>query len=374
MTAGTDSASLTGLQKDLLRAAFVADESAVAAWGRWREAIDWDAHLDHDAFRLLPRTHRNLHRQGVADPLLPRLKGITRQAWFANQRRLQPLQPTLQALAAAGVELLLLPPTAVLLHDAAAVLDRHVPMTCAVRASAVETAIRCLWGTGWRTDAGLPRWLLGGYALGADRLAWQNGSAQTLELLWQRDPGDRSSRFPDEVWARAGRARLANEPVLAMDAADALHDLCRQPVGGNAFGRIVDLLLLLDAAKAPLDWDRFLARAAQAPADAAWRGLFDAARTLAPALVPATAVACWPAFGTRAPAAPPAATGSMRARIGTHWAAYRHAWGGNYSFAGALRHLPGYLLARWRLPALGHLPLRLWRGLRYEWRDSRGSR
>jgi hypothetical protein len=374
MTAGTDQAALTRLQEDLLRAAFVADESAVAAWGRWREAIDWVAHLDRDAFRLLPRTYRNLQRQGVADPLLPRLKGIARQAWFANQRRLQPLQPTLQALAMSGVEVLLLWPTDVLLHDATAVLDGGVPMTCAVRASAVEAAMRCFRGTGWRSDARLPQWLLGGYVLGADRLAWRNGSTETLELLWQRDPGDRSSRFSEEVWARAGRTRLANEPVLAMDAGDALHDLCRQSVGGNAFGRIVDLLLLLDAAKAPLDWDRFCARAAQAPVDGAWRDLFDIARTLAPARVPAAAVNLWPAFVPPAPAAPPAATGSMRARIATHWSSYRQAWGGDYSFAGAVRHLPGYLLARWRLPALGHLPLRFWRGLRWEWRDSRRSR
>jgi len=39
MTAGTDSASLTRLQEDLLRAAFVVDESAVAAWSRWRDAM-----------------------------------------------------------------------------------------------------------------------------------------------------------------------------------------------------------------------------------------------------------------------------------------------------------------------------------------------
>src|SRR5208282_4320225 len=56
MSVTPDVASLTLLQADLLRAAFGADETAVAAWRRRRDAIDWEAHLDHDAFRLLPRT------------------------------------------------------------------------------------------------------------------------------------------------------------------------------------------------------------------------------------------------------------------------------------------------------------------------------
>lgn len=121
MNAAAGVPSLTLLQEDLLKAAFAADETAAAAWRRWRDAVDWEAHLDHDAFRLLPRTYRNLRRLGVADPLLLRLRGIARQAWYANQRR---LHPTVQALTAAGVELLLVPPTAVLLHDPTAVLDQ----------------------------------------------------------------------------------------------------------------------------------------------------------------------------------------------------------------------------------------------------------
>ena len=374
MNAVAGGAALTPLQADLLRAAFRADEAAITAWRRWRDAVDWDAHLDHDSFRLLPRVYRNLCRQGAGDPLLPRLKGVARQAWYANQHRLRQFQPTLQALAAAGVEPLLLPPTALLLDDATAVLGRQAPLSCAVRAAAVETAIRCLRRVGWHTAMRLPRWSLGGYVLGANRLAWRDGAGQTLELQWQRDPGDRCGRFPDEVWTRAGAARLVNEPVLALDAADAVHDLCRQPVAGKAFARVVDLLLYVDAAKAPPDWRHVLAHTAQAPVDAAWPGMFDDLRELVPALVPPAAGTAWSAPAPQPAPMPAAATGTMHERIRAHWSVYRQAWGRDYSVAKAVRHLPGYLLARWQLSAPGALPLRLWRGLRCEWRDARRSR
>ena len=132
MSAGTGGPVLTTLQEDLLRASFGVDETAVAAWRRWRDAIDWEAPLDRDAFRLMPRTCRNLRRLGDADPLLPRLQGIARQAWYANQRWVRRLQPTLQALAASDVELLLVPPTAVLLLDATPVLDPTTPLACVI--------------------------------------------------------------------------------------------------------------------------------------------------------------------------------------------------------------------------------------------------
>lgn len=109
MSAGAGGPVLTTLQEDLLRAAFGVDETAVAAWHRCRDAIDREVHLDRDAFRLMPRTCSNLRRLGDADPLLPRLQGIARQAWYANQRWVGRLQPTLQALAASGARAGVLP-------------------------------------------------------------------------------------------------------------------------------------------------------------------------------------------------------------------------------------------------------------------------
>ena len=295
MSAGAGGPVLTTLQEDLLRAAFGVDETAVAAWRRWRDAIDWEAHLDRDAFRLMPRTCRTLRRLGEADPLLPRLQGIARQAWYANQRWVGRLQPTLQALAASGVELLLVPPTAVLLLDRTPVLDPAAPLACAVRGEQAEAAIRCLWRLGWRTSVRVPHWSLAGYVMAGRRLTWWNPDGQALDLVWQWDRSDRSGRFPREVWERTGQGRLANVPVLTPDAADAVHDLCRQAPAGSCFAQMVDLLLLVDAMPGPLDWSRLFARAAHAPLDPGWRECFVRLHAVLPHSLPSCVVLDWPA-------------------------------------------------------------------------------
>jgi len=269
--------------------------------------------------------------------------------------------------------LLVAPPTAALLHDATAVLRQHAPLACAVRGSQAEAAIRCLWRQGWHPGVRLPRWSLAGYVLAADRLMWQDGDGQTVDLRWQCDPSDRRGRFPAEVWQRATRARVASEPVLMLSGADTVHDLCRSPVLGNAFGRITDLLLSIDAMKAaPPDWQCFFARARLDPIAPEWQEILRDLRALLPNMLPASVSTDWPPPGSPAPQT--AATGTMYERIAAHALRYRQAWGEHYSFARASRQLPGYLLARWRLPSLGHLPRRLWRGLRYEWRDAHRPR
>ena len=227
---------------------------------------------------------------------------------------------------------------------------------------------RCLWRQGWRTSVRVPHWSLAGYVMGGQRLTCWNPDGQVLNLLWQWDRSDRSGRFPGDVWERTGQGRLANVPVLTLDAADAVHDLCRQAPAGSCFTQMVDLLLLVDAMPGPLDWSRLFARAAHAPLDPGWRECVVRLHTVLPHSLPSSAVLDWPAL-EMPPAAP--ARGGMRARMAAHWAAYREALGARSSMARAFRQLPGYLLARWDLPALQRIPPRLWRGLRYEWREAR---
>lgn len=143
---------------DLLNAAFLRHDDAIAAWERWRVGVDWEGHLDHTSFALLPMVYRNLSRLGVEDPLFPRFKGIIRQAWLANQRWVAQIEPTLAACADAGVQVMILPPTLRLLLDKSAVMNREEPLCWAVRAAQAEPALRCLLGIGWRShEVRLPR-------------------------------------------------------------------------------------------------------------------------------------------------------------------------------------------------------------------------
>lgn len=359
---------MTPLQEDVLRAAFAADRTAVDAWRRWRSAVDWEAHLDHDAFRLMPRACRNLQTLGETDSLLPRLSGIGRQAWYANQRRAARLQPVLQQLAAANVEMLIVPPGTLPLFEPRAVIPPDAALVCAVRAEQAEAAVRCLWRQAGSSSVRLPHWALAGYVRTGGTVTWRGPDGQELRLLWQANQRDRGGRFPDEVWQRAVQGQLGLVPLLMMNADDTVHELCRQPLNGNPFRRIVDVLLMLDAMPGPVDWRRVSVRAEHAPLAPGWSEYFARLHALLPRLFPASVIAEWPVAGL-----PPATTaaGGMGRRVAAHWRAYREAVGEPRSQALAIKHLPGHLVARWNLPSLTWIPMRVCRGLRDEWREAR---
>ena len=73
------------LVDQLLRAALLSGDPARAAWERAKRE---QGHIDRAPYRLLPQLYRNLLDLGVDDSDMPRLKGIYRHAWFANQQLL----------------------------------------------------------------------------------------------------------------------------------------------------------------------------------------------------------------------------------------------------------------------------------------------
>ena len=384
-------ASLSAPQADLLRAAFGADASAVASWRRWRDGVDWGAHLPRGEFRLMPAVARNLRRLGADDPLIPRFGGIARQAWVANQHRLLRFQPTLRALVDGGVRLAPLPPDWLLVHDASAVLERTAILACALHPSSVDAATRGLWRLGWRPRPQRARWRLDGDVLVELELPWHDTRDPSLAiaLAWQRDTDDAQGRFPAAAWARARPARLANLPVLALDTADALRELGRRPPAGERFDAAVDWMLHLDAARpageparnaparfrlvgdsragigvADANGDAF----GKVAVDPAWQCIIDDLRVILPDV---PAVRSTHAARSRGASPPPSRNPGLGARLSAHWYAYRRAFGPGFTWPAAVCRLPGYLMAKWELPSPRRLPIRFWRGLRWEWRNSR---
>src|SRR5207237_7629349 len=90
-------------QERLLRAALLRGPLALEAWDEWKAGADMDP-LDAGSYRLLPQLYRNLHRQGVDEPVLVLFRGIYRRTWYENQLRFHQLAGLLRSFRDAGID------------------------------------------------------------------------------------------------------------------------------------------------------------------------------------------------------------------------------------------------------------------------------
>jgi hypothetical protein len=95
-------------QELLLKAALFSGEDALEAWSKWRDAVDWEGHFEPGSFRLLPLLYNNLHKHGVDDSAMGKLKGIYRQAWSKNQTLFHEMAKVIEFLQNAGIKTMLL--------------------------------------------------------------------------------------------------------------------------------------------------------------------------------------------------------------------------------------------------------------------------
>ena len=94
-------------QELLLKAAFLPDDRAEAAWEQARGGLDLDT-LREGTFGVMPILYRRLAELRPDEPLLERIKGTLRRTWYANNLLLEGVRPALAELQAAGVESLVL--------------------------------------------------------------------------------------------------------------------------------------------------------------------------------------------------------------------------------------------------------------------------
>ncbi len=359
---------LTPEELDLLTAAFMHTAAGCDAWQRWRAGIDWDAHLPQASFALMPLVHRNLSALGHYDPLFPRLKGIGRQAWLANQLLLTILAPTLAALRAAGVEPLLLPPAALLLDAPTTVLDRHAPLTLVVPSKQAESALQALLGAGWQPrDLHPPRWSLVGFTHGARHMLLIDAAGRSIDLSWSLDWwfGD----WADMVWTTCRTLIAGHQPVRALTATDALCFTLRTDPTAAPFDALAAALTVVATAGA-VDWSRVAAILNTHPAGTRWCNLLTRVAPLldqwkAPAMIcDEVLLGSGEAPTTRVPATP-APQHAVSHRLRADLTQYRQAIGTSATAWTLLTQLPGYLIGRWYLRGPRDLPRRLLRWVRW---------
>ncbi|MEQ9640208.1 MAG: nucleotidyltransferase family protein [Alphaproteobacteria bacterium] len=144
----------TAEQTQVLKAALFEDQRAIDAFSEWRAGIDIADDFGYDVLRLLPLVFHNLHRLGVRDPLMGRLKGTYRMSWVKNHKLFAAIAPVIEALQSAGVDVMLLkgaPLVASYYRNPA--LRPMADVDLLIRPRDVDVAIRTVVDMGWHSFA-----------------------------------------------------------------------------------------------------------------------------------------------------------------------------------------------------------------------------
>jgi hypothetical protein len=239
----------------LLAAALAEPERAADAWRRWTSTVDFNA-LDVASCRLLPLAAYNLHRAGLERKEFQVAVAERRRALVATDLRMREAKPVMQALSAAGIEMI------VLKGASLGVLDYPSPdlrpmsdIDILVRPTAVEPALRALTEQGFRPAAPVTetrRRLIHG-----ENFSRADGAQ--IDLHWHLYPSRTEIPSDDEWWSHARPFELEGVPLLALSAADQLvhalgHGLTWSPTPGHRW--VADVAMILRAQGAKLDIDR----------------------------------------------------------------------------------------------------------------------
>jgi hypothetical protein len=247
-------------QELLLRAAALDSPYAIEAWTAWQAAVDIE-NLDPGSFRLLPLLQRNLTRLGVTGPLMQRLRGVHRQAWFRNTVLFGRTADVVRALADAGIDTLLLKGIPLALRYYREESTR--PMADAdvlVRENDAAAAVECLQRHGWASQQPLPRWPP------PHRGSWafRNDAGHELDLHWHVFADCLGAHDDDDLWEASVPLLVSGAATRALAPADQLLHVLAHGIHWNPLPSIrwvADAAAIVSASESALDWDRLLAQA-----------------------------------------------------------------------------------------------------------------
>lgn len=141
---------------ELVIAVCAGDGRAREAFARWQAQTDLER-LAPGEYDLLPLLYHNLVRLEVSSPWMPRLRGVYRRMWYANQAALAAAYGMLGVLEEGGLSPLLVggAALAVTVYPKPGLRPIGIPgvLVSATRRRAAEEALRT---AGWRRSPGMP--------------------------------------------------------------------------------------------------------------------------------------------------------------------------------------------------------------------------
>ncbi len=245
-------------QELLLQSALAPDDRAVSAFTEWCGRVDIDEALDWASLRLLPLVYSKQLRNHVNAALMGRLKGVYRRAWYETHTLFQRVAPTVAALHDAGVPVLLLKGTPLVL--AYYRNHAHRPMSdvdiCVSHADA-KRAIQVVTSLGWTPTS----------VSTEDRLRFFHAlqfihpDGGELDLHWHVMVETQDDSLDDLFWAATEALDFLGTPTRMLAPTEQFLHTVLHGMRWNEetpVRWIPDALTILYTRADAIDWDRFV--------------------------------------------------------------------------------------------------------------------
>lgn len=249
-------------QELLLKAAFLPDERADAAWEQVRGGLDLDT-LREGTFGVMTVLYRRLAERLPDEPLLERIKGTYRRTWYANNLLLEGVRPVFAELQGASVESLVLDGAGLGPRYYADVGLRKIPyVELLVRPGQIATVGDALVAAGFRPYDGRGDEVAPTAFLNDRGQIVVRAATMPLDLVIP----SAQPRSADAFWEGAVDVTIADAALRTLGPADALLFACATGATWTwplpTVQWAVDALTIL-AAEPSLDWDRVVRMAVE---------------------------------------------------------------------------------------------------------------
>jgi Uncharacterised nucleotidyltransferase len=244
----------------LMKAAFHSDiRIAGQAWRSWLRTCDFEKTFWSD-LRIASLAHRRLGGSGDAGALEPRLRGLRRYIWSADQMRIDAARPLLKEFADKDVIFMPIKGSVLLARDPQAMRDRFITdIDVLIDHASWENAVNIALSQGWSSTSGLERNVAvhrmrqKHHALDLQRGAHGAVDLHQFSLLLNRQLGADVT-----LWKRASPGTLSGIPVVLPHPSDQLAIVfghCFMFANPRSFDWVADALATISAPG--FDWCLF---------------------------------------------------------------------------------------------------------------------
>jgi len=235
------------------------DEVALAAFRTWFGRTLAEPDFDSGSRRLFPAVYHRLHALGVEDPIMGRLKGMFRRAWYENNVAFPDYEAAVALLERHGIETLLLKGVPLALtYYAHPALRPMADIDILVRPAQAEAAMTLLIEAGWRPHQ--PAW--------AARIEFrhsmsvENAVRRQIDLHWHVLLEACNPAADAHFWATARPLRFAGVGTRQLDATNTLLHVIVHGIRWNQeppVRWVADALAVLERAQGEIDWPGMVA-------------------------------------------------------------------------------------------------------------------